>query len=108
MIVGGVFESLFALSLGKMQHTSGREMWIWLLVFISSVSLSMFLLFKSMGGSHPIPTGTAYAVWAGIGAVGTVILGILIFKEPVNFWRMFFISTLIISIIGLQLTSTHS
>ena len=108
LIVGGLFEALFALCLGKMQHTSGKEMWLWLCMFFISVSLSMFLLFKSMGGSHPIPTGTAYAVWAGIGAVGTVILGILIFKEPVTFWRMFFLGTLIFSIVGLQLTSTHS
>jgi quaternary ammonium compound-resistance protein SugE len=108
LIVGGVFESIFAMSLGKMQHTSGKEMWIWLFVFLISVSMSMYLLFKSMGGPHPISTGTAYAVWAGIGAVGTVILGILVFKEPITFWRMFFLSTLIISIMGLQLTSTHS
>lgn len=107
LIIGGLFESIFAMSLGKMQHTSGKEMWLWLAVFLICVSLSMFLLFKSMGGSHPIPTGTAYAVWAGIGAVGTVILGILVFKEPVTFWRIFFLSTLIISIVGLQFTSAH-
>ncbi|MFZ0491198.1 MAG: SMR family transporter, partial [Salegentibacter sp.] len=45
---------------------------------------------------------TAYAVWTGIGAVGTVILGIVVFKEPVHFWRIFFLSTLIISLIGLR------
>ncbi len=107
LIIGGLLESIFAMSLGKMQHTLGKEMWLWLAVFVVSVSLSMFLLFKSMGGSHPIPTGTAYAVWAGIGAVGTVVLGILVFKEPVTLWRILFLSTLIISIVGLQFTSTH-
>ena len=107
LIIGGVFESLFAISLGKMQQTSGKEFWLWLFTFIVSVSLSMFLLFKSMGGTYPIPTGTAYAVWAGIGAVGTVILGILFFREPVTFWRLFFLSTLIFSIVGLQLASSH-
>lgn len=107
LIVGGLFEALFAMSLGRMQQTSGREMGLWIFIFLASVSLSMYLLFKSMGGSHPIPTGTAYAVWAGIGAVGTAILGILVFKEPVTFWRLFFLSTLIISIVGLQMTSTH-
>jgi quaternary ammonium compound-resistance protein SugE len=106
LIIGGIFESLFALSLGKMQQTAGKDMLGWLIAFILFVSLSMLLLFKSMGGEHPIPTGTAYAVWAGIGAVGTVVLGILVFKEPVTFWRIFFLSTLILSIIGLQLTST--
>lgn len=107
LIIGGLFESLFALSLGKMQQTTGREMWLWFLCFICCVGLSMYLLFKSMGAPHPIPTGTAYAVWAGIGAVGTVILGIFVFKEPITFWRMFFLSTLIISIMGLQVTSSH-
>ena len=59
-----------------------------------------------MGGDHGIPVGTAYAVWGAIGAVGTVIAGILLFKEPVTFWRLFFISTLVISVIGLQTVST--
>ena len=107
LVIGGVFESVFAMSLGKMQQTSGKEMWLWLAIFLASVSLSMLLLFKSMGGTHPIPTGTAYAVWAGIGAVGTVLLGIFVFREPVTFWRIFFLSTHIISIVGLQCFSTH-
>lgn len=108
LIVGGIFEALFAVSLGKLQQSSGKEVWIWLLSFLISVGLSMWLLFKSMGGSHPIPTGTAYAVWAGIGAAGTVLLGILIFREPVTFWRIFFLTTLILSIVGLQISSSHS
>ena len=52
-----------------------------------------------------IPLGTGYAVWTGIGAVGTAIIGILIFKEPAYFWRVFFIMLLIGSIIGLKLVS---
>lgn len=54
-----------------------------------------------------LPLGTAYAVWTGIGAVGTVLLGILVFKEPATFWRLFFITTLIASIIGLKLVSAE-
>lgn len=108
LIIGGIFESLFAMSLGKMQQTSGKEMALWFITFLVCVSLSMFLLYKSMGGAHPIPTGTVYAVWAGIGAVGTVLLGIFVFHEPVTFWRMFFLSLLIFSIVGLQLTTSHS
>lgn len=105
LIVGGFCESLFAMSLGKMQHHAGRGFWVWFIVFALSVSLSMLLLFKAMGKPHPIPIGTAYAVWAGIGAVGSVILGILVFKEPITFWRMLFLTTLILSIAGLELTS---
>jgi quaternary ammonium compound-resistance protein SugE len=49
--------------------------------------------------------GTAYAVWTGIGAAGTAIIGILFFKESVGLWRIFFLSTLIGSIIGLKYVS---
>jgi len=52
-----------------------------------------------------LPIGTAYAIWTGIGVLGTVIFGILIFKEPVTFLRMFFLFLLISSIIGLKLTA---
>lgn len=46
--------------------------------------------------------GVAYPVWTGIGAVGTVLVGIFFFHEPVTFWRMLFTLTLIVSIIGLK------
>ena len=52
-----------------------------------------------------LPIGTAYPVWTGIGAVGTVILGIVFFNEPVTFMRLFFIATLIASVIGLKIVS---
>jgi len=52
-----------------------------------------------------LPIGTAYAVWTGIGAVGTVLVGIFVFNEPATTLRIFFISTLIISIIGLKVVS---
>ena len=105
LIVGGLFETGFAICMGKAQQSSGREFWLWLGAFAVSVSISMFLLYKAMGGVRAIPVGTAYAVWGAIGALGTVIAGILLFKEPVTFWRMFFLSTLVLSIIGLQAVS---
>ena len=52
-----------------------------------------------------LPIGNAYAIWTGIGAVGTVLVGIFIFKEPATFLQLFFITTLIISIIGLKVVS---
>jgi len=64
----------------------------------------MGLLIKA---SKTLPLGTAYAVWSGIGAVGSVTMGIIFFKEPADFWRMFFIFTLIGSIIGLKMVSAH-
>jgi quaternary ammonium compound-resistance protein SugE len=105
LIIGGVFEAGFAISLGKMQHSTGTEKWLWFASFIVCVSLSMALLYFAMGGKRPIPTGTAYAVWAGIGAILTVILGIILFSEPVTFWRIFFLTTLIISLVGLQVVT---
>lgn len=108
LIIGGLFETGFAVSLGKAQHTSGKEMWLWLISFVVCVCISMYLLFKAMGGEQAIPVGTAYAVWGAIGAVGTVISGILFFKEPVTFWRVFFLSTLIMSIVGLQIVSSKA
>ena len=72
--------------------------------FFICLAISMFLLYKAV---QSLPVGTAYAVWTGIGAVGTVIIGILIFKEPTDFWRIFFIVTLIGSVIGLKAVS-HS
>ncbi len=108
LIVGGVFETGFAISLGKAQENTGKEFWLWLVAFAVSVSISMLLLFKSMGGENAIPVGTAYAVWGAIGAVGTVVAGILLFKEPATFWRLFFLSTLILSVVGLQMVSASS
>ncbi len=105
LVLGGLFETVFAVSLGKAQQSSGKEMYMWLLTFLISVSISMFLLFKAMGGEKAIAVGTAYAVWGAIGALGTVIAGMILFNEPVSFWRLFFISTLIISVIGLKLVS---
>jgi quaternary ammonium compound-resistance protein SugE len=52
-----------------------------------------------------LPIGTAYAVWTGIGAAGSVIIGIYLFKEPSDFWRLFFLLLLISSILGLKLAS---
>ncbi len=108
LLIGGLFETGFAISLGKAQQTSGKEFWFWLAAFAISVSMSMYLLFKAMGGEKAIPVGTAYAVWGAIGAIGTVVAGILIFKEPVSLWRMFFLSTLVASVIGLQVVSSNS
>lgn len=105
LIVGGFFEALFALSLGKAQESVGKAKWLWLASFVINVSLSMYLLYRAMGGAKPIPVGTAYAVWAGFGAVCSVVFGVFVFSEPVTMWRMFFLTTLIISLVGLQMVT---
>ena len=65
---------------------------------------SFYLLSQAM---KTLPLGTAYAVWTGIGAVGSVAVGILVFKEPVTAARMFFTVLLLAGIIGIKLTSAH-
>jgi len=77
-------------------------MYWWYAGFFIALTISMVLLIKA---TQTLPIGTAYAVWTGIGAVGTVLLGIFVFKEPATFLRLFFLITLIISIIGLKVVS---
>jgi quaternary ammonium compound-resistance protein SugE len=102
LIIAGLFEIGFAACLGKAKETTGSASTFWLVGFLVCLSLSMTLLYKA---SQSLPIGTAYAVWTGIGAVGTVLIGILVFGEPADFWRVFFIVLLILSIIGLKIVS---
>jgi quaternary ammonium compound-resistance protein SugE len=104
LIIGGLFEVGFTSSLAKAKGASGSEFWLWILAFLVSVSVSMYMLYL---GSKTLPMGTSYAVWAGIGAVGSVVAGIVFFKEPTDFWRMFFLFLLISSIIGLKLSTKN-
>lgn len=104
LIIAGLFEVGFASCLGKAKETSGTASTLWMVGFFICLAISMTLLYKA---TQVLPIGTAYAVWTGIGAVGTVLVGILIFKEPATFWRIFFLSTLIGSIIGLKFVSSH-
>lgn len=102
LIIAGLFEIGFTSCLGKIKEATGSEIYWWIGGFIVSLSISMALLIKA---TQTLPIGTAYAVWTGIGAVGTVLTGIFIFNEPASFLRLLFISTLIISIVGLKLVS---
>lgn len=102
LIVAGLFETGFATCLGKAKETTGIETIYWYIGFLICLAISMGLLVKV---THILPIGTAYAIWTGIGAVGTVLVGILLFNEPATFWRLFFITTLIVSIVGLKVVS---
>ena len=102
LIIAGLFEVAFATCLGKAKETSGMTATWWLAGFLACLTISMILLYKV---TQSLPIGTAYAVWTGIGAVGTVLVGIFVFKEPADFWRVLFICTLIASIIGLKAVS---
>ena len=102
LIIAGLFEVGFTTCLGKAKTAEGTAAAGWLAGFFICLSFSMLLLYKA---TQTLPMGTAYAVWTGIGAAGTVIIGILFFKEPADFWRLFFIVTLIGSIAGLKYVS---
>lgn len=99
LILAGLFEVAFTTSLKLSNNFSNKP---WVVAFFVSITLSFVFLNKAI---QTIPIGTGYAVWTGIGAAGTAFVGIVLFKEPSDFWRMFFIALLIGSILGLKLMS---
>ncbi len=99
LIVAGIFEIGFAMGL-KFSEGFSRT-WPTLLMFASG-GLSFYLLSVSM---KSLPVGTAYSVWTGIGAVGTVALGILLLDEPRDVFRLASILLIVVGIVGLRLTS---
>jgi len=98
LIVGGLFEIGFTTSL---RFVDGFRNVPWTIAFLVSVVISMALLELA---ARSIPMGTAYAVWGGIGAVGTVIVGIAFFSEPAAFTRILLIFVIVAAIAGLRLT----
>ena len=75
---------------------------------IPSIGFLVFSIFSFLlltQSIKVIPIGTAYAIWTGIGAIGSIIIGILVFHDPAGFWRVFFLALITIGIIGLKLVS---
>lgn len=96
LLLASICEIAFA---GCLKLTDNFTNLKWTAAFIFFYVVSIILLNKAV---QHIPIGTAYAVWTGIGAAGTVLIGIIYFKEPYNIWRIFFLCTLILSIVGLK------
>ena len=103
LLLAGLFEVSLTFCLGKARSASGFGYYLWGSGFLASTVLSMALLAKAV---RTLPLGTAYAVWTGIGAVGTVLVGIIFFKESTAPIRIFFLVTLILSLIGLKAVSS--
>jgi quaternary ammonium compound-resistance protein SugE len=102
LIIAGLFETGWAVGL---KYTNGfTRPWPSVLTAIALV-ISMYLLAVA---ARTLPIGTAYAVWVGIGAAGTAILGVWLLDEPVNVGRVFFLAMMIVSIVGLRLTANPS
>jgi quaternary ammonium compound-resistance protein SugE len=99
LILAGVFECAFTTCM-KLSDGLTKLGWSIAFVLLSIVSFGFLTL-----AAQKIPLGTAYAVWTGIGAVGTAAIGIIWFKDPATFWRLFFLTVLIGSIIGLKVVS---
>ncbi|MEA3009715.1 MAG: quaternary ammonium compound-resistance protein SugE [Sphingomonadales bacterium] len=99
LVVGGLFEVGFTTCL---RFVDGFRSLPWTLGFLASVTLSMGLLERA---AREIPMGTAYAVWGGIGAAGTVLVGIVWFGEPATSVRILLLLALIACIVGLRLTA---
>jgi len=99
LILGGLFEVGFTTCL---RFVDGFRNIVWTAGFLISVTLSMGLLERA---ARTIPMGTAYAVWGGIGALGTVVIGIFFFNEPSTTIRLLLILALVGCIAGLRLTA---
>lgn len=99
LIIAGILEIGFASTL---KLTQGFTKLVPTAIFLFFAIFSFYFLNKAV---QSIPVGTAYAVWTGIGAFGTIVVGILFYQEPASFMRLFFLMTLIASIVGLKLVS---
>jgi quaternary ammonium compound-resistance protein SugE len=99
LIIAGVLEVGFA---SMIKLTENFTKVIPTLIFIVFAVGSFYTLTKAV---ESIPIGTAYAIWTGIGAFGTIMVGIVFFNEPAGLLRLFFLTTLVASIIGLKLAS---
>jgi quaternary ammonium compound-resistance protein SugE len=99
LVIAGLLETAWAIGL---KYTVGFTKLVPSVATIAAIIASMYLLAKA---AESLPIGTAYAVWVGIGAFGTALLGTVLFDEPLSGPRIVFLGLLIVSIIGLRLTS---
>ncbi|MFA8433660.1 MAG: quaternary ammonium compound efflux SMR transporter SugE [Marinifilaceae bacterium] len=100
LLVAGIFEAVWAIGL---KYTQGFTRFWPGLVTIVAMAISLYFLALAI---KSLPVGTAYAVWTGIGAFTTAILGIVLFSEPVHFTRIFFLFLLLLAIVGLKFTAS--
>ena len=99
LFVAGIFEIAWAVGL---KYTHGFTRPLPTVLTVIAMIISMTLLAYAV---KTIPVGTGYAVWTGIGVLGTAILGILLFAEPLNAPRILFLGLILTGILGLRLTA---
>ncbi|HEY9865860.1 MAG TPA: multidrug efflux SMR transporter [Candidatus Obscuribacterales bacterium] len=100
LILGGLAELGFS---SFLKISDGLTKTPAILAFLGFGLLSVWFLSQGM---KTIPMGTAYTVWTGIGVLGTIIMGIIVFKDPVSLNRLFFLGLLVFALIGLKATSS--
>ena len=101
LIIAGVFETCWAVSL---KLSNGFTKLVPSILTVAGMVVSFYFLSLSL---KSLPLGTAYAIWTGIGTTGTVILGILLFRETISVLQIICVSLIIMGIIGLKLLSPH-
>ena len=99
LVIAGLLEVGWAIGL---KYTEGFSKLIPSVLTLIALAASMFLLARA---ATVLPIGTAYGIWVGIGALGAAILGIFLFQESASLPRLFFLGLLLVSIVGLKLTS---
>ncbi len=97
LVVSGLFETVWAIALGK---SAGFTKPVPSLVFFGALALSMGGLAYAM---RTIPVGTGYAVWVGIGAVGTAVFGMVFLHEPATVARLLCLLLIVVGVVGLKL-----
>jgi quaternary ammonium compound-resistance protein SugE len=102
LIIAGLFEICWATSLKFTENFT--KLWPSLFFLVTMVA-SMYFLSLAV---KTLPLGTAYAIWTGIGAVGAVIAGIILFSEPATFYRILFVCMIVAGIVGLKISSAAS
>lgn len=101
LVIAGIFEVCWAVGL---KYSEGFTKLVPSVLTVIGMIASFYFLSVAL---KELPLGTAYAIWTGIGTIGTVILGVFLFKEPIDFVRLVCIGFIVAGIIGLKLVSQH-
>ena len=99
LIIAGIFEIGWPLGFKLSQTTSHKVFWIGF--SIVSMALSGYFLWRAQ---KEIPIGVAYAVWTGIGALGTLVMGIMVFNDPMNLFRLASALLIVLGIVGIRMS----
>ncbi|MDR0414966.1 MAG: multidrug efflux SMR transporter [Prevotellaceae bacterium] len=99
LFLAGLFEVGWPLSV-KLSQEPGRSKLLWIVAAAASMAISCTLLWLAQ---RNIPIGTAYAVWTGVGAVGTLLIGVFFFGDSASVWRMTSALLIVAGIVGLKL-----